>query len=523
METHVLVVGAGPTGLLLAAELCRRGIDCRLIDALADTQHWDRATVVHPRSLEVFESLGIVDRFLDAGVPQRSARLHSKGEVVAELDFSASGAPYPYNVGLSEEMTEMFLGDYLRDQGGSVERGTPLVGLQPADGSVVATLEHDGARAAVSAKWVVGCDGYHSITREQAGIELQGHDIVDDWAVFDVTLDGRGEDFETTLVYLEETMVILTPLPGHRYRVYTRPSSAKTDFIADAAAVIARYEPDVTLREVENPNRFRCHAKVADRYRAGRVLLAGDAAHVCSPDQGHGMNCGIQDAHNLAWKLALVCNDDAPANLLDSYGAERRPVALEIAESGEAMEAMGRFDGAEARARRDQELHTTFAHPDVVHSEAVVEAELNIDYKSSPIVAGVLGGPVGPGTRLPDLGPVQLPGIEARRLHELTHRPGHTLLAVARGDGGGRLLALLGELEGIVLRSPIFEAAFVLATEPGQPTPIGAIDLAAADELGVSGLTLLAVRPDRHVGFRVDRADTTELERYAKLLGRRAS
>jgi 2-polyprenyl-6-methoxyphenol hydroxylase-like FAD-dependent oxidoreductase len=523
METDVLVVGAGPTGLLLAAELCRRGVVCRLIDAFADTQHWDRATVVHPRSLEVFESLGIVDRFLDAGVPQRSARLHSKGEVVAELDFSASGAQYPYNVGLSEEMTETFLGDYLNDRGGSVERATRLVGLQQGGASVVATLEHDGARAAVSAKWVVGCDGYHSVTREQAGIELQGHDIADLWAVFDVTLDGRSEDFETTLVYLEEAMVILTPLPGRRYRVYTRPRSAETNFIAEAAAVIARYEPDVTLQDIENPNRFRCHAKVADRYRAGRVLLAGDAAHVCSPDQGHGMNCGIQDAHNLAWKLALVCNDDAPASLLDSYGAERRPVALEIAESGEAMEAMGRFDDAEARAQRDEELHTTFADPVLIHSEAVAEAELNIDYESSPIVVGELGGPVGPGARLPDLGPVQLPLVEARRLHELTHRPGHTLLAVAHGDGGGRLLPLLRELEEIVVRSPIFEAAFVLATEPGQPAPIGAIDPVAADELGVSDITLLTVRPDRHVGFRVDRADPTELKRYAKLLAQRAS
>jgi 2-polyprenyl-6-methoxyphenol hydroxylase-like FAD-dependent oxidoreductase len=523
METQVLVVGAGPTGLLLTAELCRRGIDCRLIDAFADTQHWDRATVVHPRSLEVFESLGIVDRFLDAGVPQRSARLHSKGEVVAELDFSASGAPYPYNLGLSEEMTETFLGDHLHDQGGSVERGTRLVGLRPEEGSVVATLEHDGARAAVSAKWVVGCDGYHSVTREQAGIELQGHDIAESWAVFDVTLDGRSEDFETTLVYLEETMVILTPLPGRRFRVYTRSSSAETDFIADAAAVIVRYEPDVTLQDVENPNRFRCHAKVADRYRAGRVLLAGDAAHVCSPDQGHGMNCGIQDAHNLAWKLALVCDDDAVADLLDSYGAERRPVALGIAKSGEAMEAMGRFGDAEARARRDDELRTTFADPDVIHSEAVAEAELNIDYKSSPIVTGEAGGPVGAGTRLPDLGPVQLPGVEARRLHEVTYRPGHTLLAVARGDGEGRLLSLLDELEEIVARSPIFEAAFGLATEPRQPAPIGAIDSHAADELGVAGLTLLTVRPDRHVGFRVDRADTTELARYAELLIRPAS
>jgi 2-polyprenyl-6-methoxyphenol hydroxylase-like FAD-dependent oxidoreductase len=518
METEVLVVGAGPTGLTLAAELCRRDVDCRLIDARSEVQHWDRATVVHPRSLELFESLGIVDRFLEAGVPQRSARLYSEGQVVAELDFSASGAPYPYNLGLSEEMTESFLGDYLREQGGSVERGMRLVGFEDDGGSVRATLERDGARTELSAKWVVGCDGYHSVTREQAGIELQGHDIADPWAVFDVTLAGRGEDFETTIVYLEETMVILTPLPGRRFRIYTRPTSEEADFVAEAAATIALYEPGATLVDVENPDRFRCHSKVADRYRSGRVLLAGDAAHVCSPSQGHGMNCGIQDAANLAWKLALACKGAATPDLLDSYGVERRPVALGIADTGEAMEVMGRFDGAEARARRDAELRASFVDPETIHSEAVAEAELNIDYAGSPIVAGESGGPVPAGERLPDVGPVQLPGEEPRRLHELTHRPGHTLLALARQGHGEELPRLLAELEEIAAGSPLFEAAFAFAAEPGAPAPVGTVDPAAAAELGVAGITLLAVRPDRHLGFRSDRGDVAELQGYAALV-----
>ncbi len=518
MDTEVLVVGAGPTGLLLAAELRRRGTDCRLIDSLGQAQHWDRATVVHPRSLEVFESLGLVDRFLDAGVPQRAARLHSAGEVVAELDFSASGAPYPYNLGLSEEATEQFLGDYLRDRGGTVERGVRLVELQGGEDAAVATLEHDGTRTALSARWVVGCDGYHSVTRQAAGIAWNGHDIAEPWAVFDVTLAGRSEDFETTLVYLEETMVILTPLPGRRYRVYTRPSSPTADFVAEAAAVLAVYQPDILLQDIANASRFTCHAKVAERYRAGSILLAGDAAHVCSPDQGHGMNCGIQDAQNLAWKLALVCDGAAP-ELLDSYAAERRPVAQEIADSGDAMEAMGRFDGPEARTRRDLEVRTNFASSDVVHSEAVAEAELNIDYRRSPIVLRAPGdGPVSPGERLPDLGPVQLPRAAAQRLHELTHRPGHTLIALAREERAGELPALLAELEAIATRSTLFDAAFAFATVPEPPVPAGVIDPAAADALGVSGLALLAVRPDRHIGFRADRADTDGLQRYGELL-----
>ncbi len=279
----MLIVGAGPTGLTLAAELRRRDVDSLLIDARNTPQAWDRATVVHPRSLEIFEAFGIVDRFIEAGVPQRGARLHSAGKVLVELDFSLSGAAYAYNVGLSEEDTERFLAEYLEAAGGSVERSTRFLAMsQDADG-VTATIERGGTEQEVRARWIVGCGGYHSPVREALGIPLEGHDIEDPWAVFDVTLAGRTEDFETTLVYLEQTMAILTPLPGRRFRVYTRPRSEDADFVAEAAAVLAAYLPDQELTEIENPARFRCHAKVAARYRDGRALLAGDARTPPSP------------------------------------------------------------------------------------------------------------------------------------------------------------------------------------------------------------------------------------------------
>jgi 2-polyprenyl-6-methoxyphenol hydroxylase-like FAD-dependent oxidoreductase len=512
MECDVLVVGAGPTGLTLAVELDRRGIDTLLIDARAEPQKWDRATVVHPRSLEVFEALGIVDRFLAAGVPQRAARLHSAGEVLVEVDFSLSGSPYPYNVGLSEEDTERFLAERLAAAGGSVERSTTLLAMSQDQGGVTATVERGGREEEVRCKWIVGCGGFHSPVRDALGIELEGHDIVDPWAVFDLTLGGRTEDFETTLVYLDQPMTILTPLPGRRFRAYTRPRGEDDDFVAGAAAVISRYEPDAELVDIENPTRFLCHARVASRYREGRALLAGDAAHVCSPDQGHGMNSGIQDAFNLAWKLALVCAEDADPELLDSYEAERRPVALEIVAAGEAMEEMGRFDGEEARAKRDAEVRAALTDPETVHSEAVAEAELNITYRDSPIVLE------GAGDRLLDIGPVTgTPGGAEVRLHELTHRPGHTLLAIAVGDGGDALPHLFAQLEALVARSPLFDAAFALATAPGD-APVGTIHPDAAAVLGIDSLAVLAVRPDRHIGLLAEPASLAEVERYAALV-----
>jgi 2-polyprenyl-6-methoxyphenol hydroxylase-like FAD-dependent oxidoreductase len=559
ISCDVLVVGAGPTGLTLAIELRRRGVDVLLIDALESPQPWDRATVVHPRSLEIFEALGIVDEFLDAGAPQRAARLHSAGEVLVEVDFSRSGAPYAYNVGLSEEATERFLTRKLESLGGQIERSTRLLRMSQDSDGVTATVDRGRREEEVRAKWIVGCGGYHSPVREAVGIELDGHDIEDPWAVFDVTLAGREDDFETTLVYLEEKMVILTPLPGHRFRVYTRPTSDDADFVAEATAVLARYLPGQEPTNIESPSRFHCHAKVATHYREGRALLAGDAAHVCSPSQGHGMNSGIGDAFNLGWKLALVCEGDADPRLLDSYEAERRPVALEVVAAGEGMEDMGRFDGEEGRARRDAEVRAALSDPEVVHNEAVAEAELNIAYRGSPIVVGrgaeeedpsltnsgeVRSGSsssalepggglagLGPGgglsrveagDRLPDLGPVRAGEGEAEvRLHQLTHRTGHTLLAVAVGDGGDELAHLHAQLEGLVARSPLFDAAFALATGTDH-LPYGSIHADAAAALGVKTLAVFAVRPDRHVGLVAEPASLADIEGYEALVtGRR--
>ncbi|HEY5331915.1 MAG TPA: FAD-dependent monooxygenase, partial [Solirubrobacterales bacterium] len=427
-----------------------------------------------------------------------------------------------------------------------------------------------GQEEEVRAAWIVGCGGYHSPVRDAVGIPLEGHDIADPWAVFDVTLGGRTDDFETTLVYLEDPMTILTPLPGHRFRVYTRPRGGDADFVADAAVVFARYEPGQEMVDVENPTRFLCHAKVAARYREGRALLAGDAAHVCSPDQGHGMNSGIQDAVNLGWKLALVCEGDADPALLDSYEAERRPVALEIVAAGEGMEEMGRVDGEAGRAARDAEVRAALSDPETAHAEAVVEAELNISYAGSPVVVGgeldarklgegaspsdgaegearedpsltssVAGGEaredpsltnsvevrsgsslasLKPGDRLPELGPVTAgPGEPEARLHQLTQRPGHTLLVIAVGDGGEEMARLFAQLEGLVARSPLFDAAFALVTARDQ-APVGTIHADAARELGVTSLAVFAIRPDRHIGLIAEPASLEAVERYEALI-----
>jgi 2-polyprenyl-6-methoxyphenol hydroxylase-like FAD-dependent oxidoreductase len=518
-NTTVLVVGAGPTGLLLASELLRRNVACRVIDAHQAPLHWDRATVVHPRSLELFEGLGLLDPLLAAGVKQRVARLHSQGVVLGEIDLSICGSRFGFNIGISEEVTESVLTEYLHRQGGEVIRSSSLIGLADHPGGLLATVQREGITEQVLAQWVIGCDGLHSTCRTLTGIDMIGHDIIQPWAVFDATLVGWPESYEANYAYLDEIPVILTALPERRWRVYLRPSSATSDLVADAASTIGRYLPRFGFDGVENPARFHCHTKVAGRFRSGRVLLAGDAAHVCSPAQGHGMNTGLQDAVNLAWKLALVCHGICDPVLLDSYEAERRPVAEMVTASGDAVElAQTVIDPAERRTR-DEALRAVFADPASRHHEAVAEAELDIDYGGSSIVMGDRHDALAPGQRLPDTAVVSFVDGRTCMLHELVNRAGHTALLV--GGPGVHMEALAGVDDCIRAGSvefDIIEEIVVIAVGSDDHSPYGRITPAAAEQLGISKITLLVVRPDGHIGLRSDHDHGADLAAYQQVL-----
>jgi 2-polyprenyl-6-methoxyphenol hydroxylase-like FAD-dependent oxidoreductase len=507
-RTSVLVVGAGPTGLLLAAELQRRGVPTLLIDARAEALHWDRATVIHALSLELFEALGLEEAFLAAGCRQRRILIHADGRRLGEVDLAASGSRYGFNLGLSEEVTEAILTGHLESHGGTVHRSCRLLGLQPHGGGVTATIACGEQEHTVEARWLVGCDGLRSSTRELSGIGFQGHAIPRSWAVFDATVEGWPHAYEVNAAYLDASPLILTALPGQHWRIYMRPSSEQGDLVAEATAVLRRYLPAARFQGVENPSRFHCHTRVASTFRVGPVFVAGDAAHVCSPAKGHGMNCGLQDAANLAWKLALVHHGAAAPALLDSYEQERRPVAEQLTRRSEAADQAQLLEGSGERAARDEAIAATLADPAACRQEAVAEAELNVSYAGSAIIAGTGEAPLGAGQRLPTT--IALPpGAGATHLHQLTHRLCHTLLLLAdpRADPAG-LAALRAELEADTADSPLVEA-------------VETVRLEESSGLGLGPLTLLAVRPDGFIGLRADTCHRHALGRYRQLvLGR---
>jgi hypothetical protein len=392
---------------------------------------------------------------------------------------------------LSEEATESILTDYLHAMGGTVHRSTRFVGADPYSDGVIAEIEQDGHPYRVHAKWIVGCDGVHSRTRELSGIVLEGHDIAEPWAVFDATIAGWTDDFELNVGYLDSVAIILTALPVRRWRVYLRPSSPESDLVDDALSTLRQYIAAAAFIDVANPTRFHCSSKVANRFRSGRVLLAGDAAHLCSPAQGHGMNTGLQDAFNLAWKLALVCNGVADSSLLDSYEAERRPVAEMVARSGDVVEQGEMLTDAIARRDRDSAIRAAFVEPASRHNEIVAETELNVDYSESPIVFGDAGSAFAAAQRVPNAIPV---------------RPaGHTLvLARDATIEDSEFAHLLDALQKLVKDSRVFESVVSLGTNH------------LLDSRG--GTTLFVVRPDGYVGMRCERDHLAALERYQRLV-----
>ena len=509
-QTSVLVVGAGPTGLLLAGELQRRGVPNLLIDARAEALHWDRATVIHPLSLEIFEALGLVDRFLEAGCRQRRILIHADGQRLGELDLADCGSRYGFNLGLSEEVTETILTDHLESQGGAVQRSCRLVALEAHGEGVTATVACGEQEHAVQARWVVGCDGLRSTTRALSGLDFEGHGISRPWAVFDAAVEGWIDSHEVNAAYLDASPLILTALPEERWRVYLRPEAEEGDLVAEAAAVLQRYLPQARFAGVENPSRFHCHSRVASAFRAGPVFLAGDAAHVCSPAEGHGMNCGLHDAANLAWKLALVHHGAADPALLDSYEQERRPVAQAICRSGDATEQAHGLQEPAERAARDRAIAAMLANPVARQQEVVAETEMNVSYAGSAItLGGGEGQPFGAGQRLSTT--IALPpGAGADRLHALTHRCGHTLLLLAGPELSPEALSSLqAELEAERAAGSL-PPALVEAVVP--------VRLEEPSSLGLGPLTLLAVRPDGFIGLRADADHRSAVRRYGGLV-----
>jgi 2-polyprenyl-6-methoxyphenol hydroxylase-like FAD-dependent oxidoreductase len=325
--SDVLVVGAGPVGLALAAALRAEGIGVVVADQQAEGANTSRACVVHARTLETLNGLGVTEELLARGLIVPRFTIRDRDKVLMTLDFGGLPTEYPYTLMIPQNVTEAVLLARLHALGGQVHRPCRVTTLaQDADG-VTATTD---AGQTIRARYAVGADGMHSAVREQAGIGFAGDSYRETFVLADVRMEWALPASEVMLFLSPAGLAVVAPLPGGRHRIVAtadgapeHPDLACVQELMDARGPAA---PPAKILSVGWASRFHVHHRLAARYRAGRILLAGDAAHVHSPAGGQGMNTGLQDAVALAARLVPVLTG-APATILDGYEEERRPVA----------------------------------------------------------------------------------------------------------------------------------------------------------------------------------------------------
>jgi 2-polyprenyl-6-methoxyphenol hydroxylase-like FAD-dependent oxidoreductase len=340
MDTDVLVVGAGPTGLMLANQLARRGVRAVIVDRHAGPSLQTRALGVQARTLEIYAQLGIVERALELGKIGTGANLWAQGRKTARVPLGEAGrnlTPYPFILILGQDDNERIMGDKLRDLGVSVQWSTELVGLEQHADKVSATLRlPDGTSRTIQAAWVGGCDGAHSSVRELNGIAFPGAPYEHVFYVADTEATGSMVAGEVNIYLWRAGFHLLFPMRGkdHWRIVGILPPTLRADRDVGIDDVMPSLRTEagagLDVKACTWFSTYRIHHRSAARFRERRCFLLGDAAHIHSPVGAQGMNTGLQDAYNLAWKLALVVSDRAQAALLDSYEQERLPVARRL-------------------------------------------------------------------------------------------------------------------------------------------------------------------------------------------------
>ncbi|KAA0096753.1 FAD-dependent oxidoreductase [Mycolicibacterium sp. P1-18] len=327
-DTDVLIVGAGPTGLTLAAALLVHGAHVTLVDRQAEAANTSRAAAVNARTLEVLEGVDVTRRLLKEGIEAPRFAIRDGAKALLAVDFSGLPTAHPFTLMVPQSTTERLLLERVRELGGDVVRPKALATVTEDATGVTATFD-DGDT--VRARYVVGADGMHSTVRTQAGIGFTGGAYDHSFVLADAHLRGDAPTDEVRLFWASEGLTVVAPLPDGAFRIVAPaddapevPSPAFVQHLLDA-----RGPGGITVTDVVWGSRFRILHRVADTYRQGRILLAGDAAHVHSPAGGQGMNLGIQDAIALADALAAVLAGE-PDTRLDEYAAARRPVALRV-------------------------------------------------------------------------------------------------------------------------------------------------------------------------------------------------
>ena len=538
-SSPILIVGAGTTGLAMACELARHGTPVRIIDKQSGINPHCRACSVHVRTLEIFQDLGIVDEILAQGHKIIGMSQYANGERFMHSSADEVESPYPYSINIEQCKTESALERLLRTYHIEVERETELMEIVGRPDAVVATIRRGNSSEEVETPWLIGCDGAHSRVRHLNHIHFPGKEDLHQYCLADVVIEGALARDEIHSFMTDRGLLFFFPLPNARW-VIAADLPAQHDAVKeqpslnDVRAIASERGPaGVRISDPRWLAYFRINYRAARHYRHERIFLAGDAVHIHSPMGGQGMNTGIQDAYNLAWKLALVHRGRAPEVLLDSYEKERRPVAEDVLATAKMLtDRFEAFTNLSPEQRQQMYLNMVVP-PEVAKRMARHLEQLDLNYTKSPICHQHTGSHFGktrftsgprPGEEAPDAKPL-LHDNRKTTLFELIRGPRHTLLLFPGADHEAKSWHRLEELAQSVESSlsdviNIYFVAIEAGSVPSNPKFHGRVILDPERSLhyryGAETECVYLIRPDGYVGYRSEPATASAFHDYLR-------
>lgn len=541
----VLIVGAGPTGLVLAIRLRQLGVDCLLIDKQPAPLPWSRALGLHARTLEILEALDVLSSVRKRSVQLKAMHIHNEKGPLFDLDMTGLDAPFPWVLCVPQAEVEQCLCAQYKALGGHIERGVELVEFTQGGHSVDTSLRVGDETVSIEAQLLIGCDGAGSFVRQTLGLSFDGVEHHDHFLLTDVELDWSLDKASAHAFLLAEGALLALPLPVGWRLVLNLPS--EDDSHNEEALTLEPFkrrldaifqqqssQPVPALGEAVWLSRFSIQRRLAGRYRVNRVLLAGDACHIQSPVGAQGMNTGIADAFNLAWKVALFVQGVGGGELLDSYETERRPIAKTMLNG---VDMVSRYSFARnflVRGARDSVLKMIAKQPRVAARLLRRMSQLDVNYRNSAIVGSgtALFSPLGtegpkPGDRMPDALLKEMNSGESLRLQDFLRDPRHQLFIQLSSDLDHQEIVAAFALADRVPSEFAEHVRTIVIIADGLPDALRQLsefdvnilhddDGGFCHRYGPAGLWLM--RPDGHLGYRAPISDSDQLLHYLREL-----